>query len=48
MTKIRFKKALSVFLSVLMVLSCWVCVTPDEHNHAHAAETNNAENSKDA
>ena len=36
--KTHFKKAMSVFLSVLMVLSCWVWVAPEEHNHAHAAE----------
>ena len=30
------KKSLSVFLSVLMVLSCWV-FAPHEHNHALAA-----------
>lgn len=31
-----FKKSMSVFLSVLMILSCWVFV-PGEHNHAEAA-----------
>lgn len=31
-----FKKSLSVFLSVLMILSCWV-FAPVEHNHALAA-----------
>ncbi|MBR3595860.1 MAG: InlB B-repeat-containing protein, partial [Clostridia bacterium] len=38
MAKIRLKKTLSVFLSVLMVLSCWVWVAPESHDHAHAAE----------
>ncbi|MBQ6874245.1 MAG: hypothetical protein IJO24_08145, partial [Clostridia bacterium] len=33
-----FKKSISVFLSVLMILSCWVW-TPLEHNHASAATT---------
>ncbi|MBR2411795.1 MAG: InlB B-repeat-containing protein, partial [Clostridia bacterium] len=38
MTKTNIKKALSVFLSVLMVLSCWVWVAPEEtHIHADAA-----------
>ena len=32
-----FKKSMSVFLSVLMILSCWVWV-PGEHNHASAAD----------
>ena len=36
MGKTNLKKALSVFLSVLMILSCWVWVAPDEHNHLHA------------
>lgn len=31
-----FKKSMSVFLSVLMIMSCWVFV-PGEHNHAEAA-----------
>jgi hypothetical protein len=30
-----FKKSLSVFLAVLMVLSCWVWV-PEIHDHSHA------------
>ena len=38
MAKLRIKKALSVFLSVLMVLSCWVWVAPHDHTHAEAAE----------
>jgi len=33
-----FKKSISVFLSVLMILSCWVW-TPLEHNHVSAATT---------
>ncbi len=36
MNKTNFKKVFSVFLSVLMILSCWVWVAPDEHNHIHA------------
>lgn len=32
-----FKKSMSVFLSVLMIMSCWVFV-PGEHNHASAAD----------
>ena len=39
MAKTRIKKALSVLLSVLMVLSGWVWVVPHDHDHAHAAET---------
>lgn len=31
-----FKKSMSVFLTALMLLSCWVFV-PGEHNHAEAA-----------
>ncbi len=31
-----FKKSMSVFLSVLMIMSCWVFM-PGEHNHASAA-----------
>ncbi len=37
MGKTNIKKALSVFLSVLMILSCWVWVEPDSHTHANAA-----------
>ncbi len=44
--KTHLKKALSVFLSVLMVLSCWVWVAPESHNHAHAAEVNNTVKNK--
>ena len=36
MKKTNFKKALSVFLSVLMIMSCWVWVAPTE---AEAATT---------
>ena len=36
MKKTNFKKALSVFLSVLILMSCWVFV-PGEHNHVSAA-----------
>ncbi len=34
MKKTNFKKALSVFLSVLMIMSCWVWVAPTEANAA--------------
>ncbi len=37
MGKTNIKKALSVFLSVLMILSCWVWVAPHDHTHANAA-----------
>ncbi len=37
MHKTNFKKVLSVFLSFLMILSCWVWVAPDTHTHAEAA-----------
>ncbi len=36
MKKTYFKKSMSVFMAVLMILSCWVFVAP-EHNHASAA-----------
>ena len=36
MGKTNLKKALSVFLSVLMILSCWVWVAPHEHTHNEA------------
>ena len=36
MNKTNFKKVFSVFLSVLMILSCWVWVAPDTHTHTHA------------
>ncbi|MEE1320418.1 MAG: InlB B-repeat-containing protein, partial [Acutalibacteraceae bacterium] len=36
MKNTHFKKAMSLFLTVLMILSCWVWV-PGEHNHASAA-----------
>ncbi len=39
MNKTNFKKVFSVFLSVLMILSCWVWVAPHEHTHAEAAAT---------
>ena len=35
MKKTNFKKALSVFLSVLMLMSCWVFV-PGDHNSVSA------------
>ncbi len=35
------KKALSVFMAVMMLMSCWVFV-PAEHNHAAAADTTSA------
>ena len=41
MIKTRIKKSFSVFLSVLMILSCWVWVAPHEHTHAEAAVTEN-------
>ena len=31
-----FRKSLSVFLAMLMVLSCWVFV-PEVHEHSHAS-----------
>ncbi len=36
MNKTNFKKVFSVFLSVLMILSCWVWVAPHEHTHIEA------------
>ncbi len=36
MGKTNLKKALSVFLSVLMILSCWVWVAPHDHTHIEA------------
>ncbi len=37
MNKTNFKKVFSVFLSVLMILSCWVWVEPHDHTHVNAA-----------
>lgn len=37
MAKTRIKKALSVFLALVMVLSAWVWVSPETHMHAEAA-----------
>lgn len=39
----RFKKALSVFLSILMIMSAWVWVAP-EHAHAALADTTALDN----
>ena len=43
MHKTNFKKVLSVFLSFLMILSCWVWVAPDTHTHANAAPPSGGE-----
>ncbi len=40
MKKNYFKKSLSLFLTVLMIMSCWVFIAP-EHNHADAVEYTN-------
>ncbi|MBR3767706.1 MAG: hypothetical protein IKL10_05645, partial [Clostridia bacterium] len=35
--KVTLKKSMSLLLTVVMLLSCWVWIAPEEHTHAHAA-----------